>query len=96
MFEYEPKSAEYAQRVIDERCAVARKKLIEECPKEWHVYVISRYAAHQRQVARDYSAKSTPSRQERVPTNLRGNPAVAARSLAHIRANLNPTKEVPQ
>lgn len=95
MFEYEPKSAEYAQRVIDERCAVARKKLIEECPKEWRVYVISRLAAHQRQVGRACS-KSTLTSQECAPINVRGNPAVAARSLAHIRATLNTTKEVHQ
>ncbi|MCS5517665.1 hypothetical protein [Pseudomonas qingdaonensis] len=96
MFEYEPKSAEYAQRVIDERCTVARRKLIEECPKEWRVYVISRYAAHQRKVARDYSANSTSSLKERAPVNVRGNPAVAARSLADIRATLKPIKEVRQ
>ncbi|WP_145991774.1 hypothetical protein [Pseudomonas sp. FFUP_PS_473] len=96
MFEYEPKSVEYAQRVIDERCSVARKKLIDECPKEWRVHVISRLAAHQRQVARDCSSKSTPSRKERATANVRGNPVVAARSLAHIRATLNTIKEVRQ
>ncbi|MCS5517032.1 hypothetical protein NWF32_25290 [Pseudomonas qingdaonensis] len=74
MFEYEPKSAEYAQRVIDERCTVARRKLIEECPKEWRVYVISRYAAHQRKVARDYSANSTSSLKERALVNVWATP----------------------
>lgn len=93
MFEHEPKSAEYAQRVIDERCSVARKKLVDECPKEWRTYVISRLAAHQRQVARDCSSKY-PSRQECAPVNVRGNPAVAAHSLANIRATLKTTKEV--
>lgn len=97
MFEHEPHSAEYAQRVIDERCAVARRKLIDDCPKEWRTYVISRLAVHQRQVARDCSSRSNhPSRQERAPVNSRGNPAVAARSLADIRATLKPTKEVRQ
>lgn len=93
MFEHEPKSAEYAQRVIDERCPVARKQLIDDCPKEWRTYVISRLAAHQRQVARDFSSRPTHPRQERAPVNVRGNPAVAARSLADIRATL---KEVRQ
>ncbi|MCS5516189.1 hypothetical protein NWF32_17115 [Pseudomonas qingdaonensis] len=88
MFEYEPKSAEYAQRVIDERCTVARRKLIEECPKEWRVYVISRYAAHQRKVARDYSANSTSSLKERAPVNVRGQPRSCPPALLPISAQL--------
>ncbi|WP_157969744.1 hypothetical protein [Pseudomonas huaxiensis] len=97
MFEHEPKSAEYAQRVIDERCAVARKQLIDDCPKEWRTYVISRFAAYQRQAARDYSTRpSHPRQEQRAPVHVRGNPVVAARSLADIRSTLNPTKEVHQ
>ncbi|WP_143502035.1 hypothetical protein [Pseudomonas sp. Irchel 3E13] len=95
MFEYEPKSAEYAQRVIDERCAVARKRLVDDCPNEWRTYVISRLAAHQRQVARDFSSRPNhPRQKQQAALPVRGNPAVAARSLADIRATLKPTKEV--
>ncbi|MFJ3469072.1 hypothetical protein [Pseudomonas sp. NPDC090201] len=102
MFEYEPKSAAYAESVIAERCEIARKKLIEDCPEDWRTYVISRLAAHKRQVALQASqrganhSKSTSPQLGRysAPASVRGNPVVAARSLADIRSTLKPTKEV--
>lgn len=104
MFEYEPKSAAYAESVIAERCEIARKKLIQECPEEWRTYVISRLAAHKRQVALKASQRGAyqPNQYSNfpqlgrysAPVSVRGNPDVAARSLSDIRATLNPTKEV--
>lgn len=102
MFEYEPKSAAYAESVIAERCEVARKKLIEDCPEDWRTYVISRLAAHKRQVALQASQRgakhSKPTSPQlgrySAPACVRGNPVVAARSLADIRSALKPTKEV--
>jgi hypothetical protein len=104
MFEYEPLSAAYAQRVIDERCEKARKQLIDECRDDWRTYVISRLAAHKRDVALKASQRGAyqprteiaafePGRY-RAPANVRGNPAVAAHSLSDIRSILKPTKEV--
>lgn len=95
MVECEPQLAEYAQRVIDVRCPVARKQLIGECPQEWRNDVIARLAAYHRQAARDYATRPNHPRQEqRVPVHVRGNPAVAARSLSGIRAVLKSTKDV--
>lgn len=104
MFEHEPLSAEYAQRVIDERCEKTREKMIEECPSEWKTYVISRVAVHRRQVAIEASKggqryKSTaalPPKPGRYipPAQRRSEPDAAVSALAHIRAALKPTKEV--
>ncbi|UCZ84440.1 hypothetical protein LGQ10_29705 [Pseudomonas sp. L5B5] len=106
MFEHEPLSAGYAQRVIDERCETVRQKMIDECPSEWRTYVISRVAIHRRQVAKDASQggqryKSSPARTPKTgryiaPDQCRGNSGVAASAIAKIRAALNPTTEVHQ
>lgn len=103
MFEFEPLSAAYAQRVIDTHCEKARRQLIDECRDDWKTYVISRLAAHKRQVALQasqrggYHSKSDvlpQLGQYRAPVSVRGNPVVAERSLADIRSTLKPTKEV--
>lgn len=97
MLEHEPGFNEYAQRVINERCPTARKSLIDECPKEWRDDVIARLAAYHRQAARDYASRPSHPRQEtRAVKHVRGNPVVAARSLADLRATLKPAKEVRQ
>lgn len=104
MFEHEPLSAEYAQRVIDERCEKTRQKMIDECPSEWKTYVISRVAIHRRQVALDASQggqryRSAPTHPPKpgryiAPASRRNAPGVAASAIANIRAALKPTKEV--
>ncbi len=104
MFEYEPHSAEYAQRVIDERCEKTRQKMIDECPSEWKTYVISRVAVHRRQVAVEASQgghryRSAPDSTPRprhyiTPAKRRNEPGVAASAIANIRAALKPTQEV--
>ncbi|WP_236236699.1 hypothetical protein, partial [Pseudomonas faucium] len=53
MLEHATSSAEFAQRVIDERCEKTRQRMIDECPSEWRTDVISRAAVHRRQVAQD-------------------------------------------
>lgn len=99
MFEHEPLSAEYAQRVIDERCEKVRQKMIDECPREWRTYVISRVAAHRRKVAQEASQGGWRYRAVVAPSSPRhigrGSPVVAASAIADIRASLkpNPNKE---
>lgn len=100
MFEHEPLSAEYAQRVIDERCEAVRRKMIDECPKEWRTYVISRVAVHRRQVALAASQgghryADAPPRAPRPGRYLSPpNPGIAVSAIAGIRASLKPEKEV--
>ncbi|MDN5533283.1 hypothetical protein, partial [Pseudomonas sp.] len=53
MSEHEILSANYAQRVIDERCEKTRQRMIDDCPSEWRTDVIGRVAIHRRQVALD-------------------------------------------
>ena len=104
MSEHESPAAEYAQRVIDERCEKTRQRMIDDCPSEWRTDVISRVAVHRRQVALDACKggqryRSTPARPPKPgryipPAQRRNGPGVAASAMADIRAALNPTKEV--
>lgn len=104
MSEHESPAAEYAQRVIDERCEKTRQKMIDECPREWRIDVISRVAVNRRQVALDackggHSSRSAPSRTKKPgkyvpPAQRRNGPGAAASAMASIRSTLNPTKEV--
>jgi len=104
MSQHETSSAEYAQRVIDERCEKTRQKMIDDCPSEWRIDVIGRVAIHRRQVARDAckgglrgrSTPVTPPKPGRYipPAQRRNEPAAAASAIAHIRNALKTNKEV--
>ncbi|MBO2925112.1 hypothetical protein J5H75_25910 [Pseudomonas asiatica] len=104
MSQHETSSAEYAQRVIDERCEKTRQKMIDDCPSEWRIDVIGRVAIHRRQVAQDACKggqryRSTPVRPPKPgryipPAQRRNEPGAAASALANIRNALKPTKEV--
>lgn len=104
MVELATSSAEFAQRVIDERCEKTRQRMIDDCPSEWRTDVISRVAVHRRQVALDackggHSYRSTPARPPKPgryipPAQRRNGPGVAASAMADIRAALKPAKEV--
>lgn len=104
MLEHATSSAEYAQRVIDERCEKTRQKMIEECPSEWRPDVTGLVADHRRQVAlaackggqRYRSTPPPPPKPGRYipPAQRRNGPGAAARAMADIRAALKPTKEV--
>lgn len=104
MSEHELLSANYAQRVIDERCEKTRQKMIDDCPSEWRADVIGRVAIHRRQVALDackggHSYRSTAARPPKPgryipPAQRRNGPGAAASAMADIRAALKPTKEV--
>jgi hypothetical protein len=104
MSEYESPAAEYAQRVIDERCEKTRQKMIEDCPSEWRPDVAGLVAVHRRQVAlaackggqRYRSTPLPPPKPGRyIPQAQRRNgQGAAASAMADIRAALKPTKEV--
>lgn len=104
MLEHATSSAEYAQRVINERCEKTRQKMIEECPSEWRIDVIGRVAVHRRQVAQDACkggprGRSTPANPPKPgryipPAQRRNEPAAAASAIANIRNALKTNKEV--
>lgn len=78
--------------------------MIDECPAELRIDVISRVAVHRRQVALEASKggqryRSTPARPAKSgrhipPAQRRNEPGAAASAIANIRATLNSTKEV--
>lgn len=97
-------SRQYAQLVIDAPFADDVRALMDKCPPEWRTTVELIVESHERRIA-EYVRQKEKLRPQRLDTSLRlgnyaaaepirGNPVIAARSLADIRAALKPTKEV--
>lgn len=87
-------SAEYAQRVIDERSEDVRRQMINDCPKQWRADVVGLVAVHRREVALQASQGGQRyRRQTPKPADPTRTPAIAANALVGIRAALTPHKE---
>lgn len=96
-------SRQYAQLVIDAPFEDEVRALLDKCPPEWRTSVELIVASHERRVAEFVRQKEklrprhlnvSPafgSYQDSAP--VRGNPVVAARSMAEIRSVLKPMKE---
>lgn len=96
-------SRQYAQLVIDAPFDDEVRALLDKCPPEWRVSVDLIVASHERRVAEFVRQKEKlrPRRLAASPAfgahqdqaSVRGNPVVAARSMAEIRSVLKPMKE---
>lgn len=96
-------SRQYAQLVIDAPFDDEVRALLEKCPPEWRVSVELIVASHERHVAEFVRQKEKlrPKNHAASPTfgtyqdpaPVRGNPVIAARSMADIRSLLKPIKE---
>lgn len=94
---------QYAQLVIREPFADGQKALMDKCPPEWVEIVQIIVDAHERRVAEHVRQKEKLRPKSRLPSPglgnyqapaaVLGNPVVAARSLAEIRAVINQTQE---
>lgn len=97
-------SRQYAQLVIDTPFADESQALLDKCPPEWRATVELIVASHERRVAEHVRQKEKLRSKQRIALPelgiytsvdaVRGNPVIAARSIADIRAALKPTKEV--
>lgn len=96
-------SRQYAQLVIDEPFADEVRALMDKCPAEWRATVSLIVASHERRVAEFVKQKEKLRPKNPVASPMygtyqsqepiRGNPEIAARSMANIRSLLNPIKE---
>ncbi|WP_426111280.1 hypothetical protein [Pseudomonas sp. DSP3-2-2] len=94
---------QYAQLVISEPFADGQKALMDKCPPDWVEMVKLIVDAHERRVAEYVQQKEKLRPKSRLPSPdlgtyqapaaVRGNPVVAARSLAGIRAAITKTQE---
>lgn len=96
-------SRQYAQLVIDAPFDDEVRALLDKCPPEWRASVELLVASHERRVAEFVRQKerlrprhltTTPvfgTYQDPAP--VRGNPVIAARSMADIRSVLKPMKD---
>jgi hypothetical protein len=97
-------SRQYAQLVIETPFADEVQALLDKCPPQWRATVELMVASHERRVAEHVRQKEKlrPQLRDMSPKlgtytaaeSARGNPVIAARSIADIRAALKPTKEV--
>lgn len=96
-------SRQYAQLVIDAPFDDEVRALLDKCPSEWRASVELIVASHERRVAEFVRQKeklrpghltvSPAFGTYQDPAPVRGNPVVAARSMAEIRSVLKPMKE---
>lgn len=96
-------SRQYAQLVIDAPFEDEVRALLDKCPSEWRTSVELIVARHERRVAEFVRQKEKlrPRHLNVSPAfgtyldsaSVRGNPVVAARSMAEIRSVLKPMKE---
>lgn len=96
-------SRQYAQLVIDAPFDDEVRALLDKCPSEWRASVELIVASHERRVA-EFVRQKEKLRPGHLtvppafgtyqdPAPVRGNPVVAARSMAEIRSVLKPMKE---
>lgn len=96
-------SMQYAQLVIDAPFDDEVRALIDKCPAEWRASVELLVASHERRVA-EFVRQKEKLRLKRLtttpefgtyqdPAPVRGNPVIAARSMADIRSVLKPLKD---
>lgn len=96
-------SRQYAELVIAEPFPSEVKALMDRCPPEWCASVELIVASHERRVAeyvrqkeklRPKDGQSSPRLGAyKAAETVRGDPVIAARSLAGIRASLQSTQE---
>ncbi|WP_397458191.1 hypothetical protein AB3464_25095 [Pseudomonas asplenii] len=100
---YPRSSRQYAQLVIDEPFDDGKRELMEKCPVEWRATVGLIVESHERRVTEHVRQKEKlrPKQYTASPVIgtyadvavVRGNPVVAAHSIASIRSLLNQSKE---